>query len=499
MVNDPATAAPSLSSSATPRRARTRASVLDLHHDTPAVVFVNTSISTALDVGASDIHFTPQQRRLFVRIRVDGVMRELTSIPGTQATAVVSRLKIMGGLDIAERRMPQDGRVSVKRGDESIDVRMATLPTTYGEKVTLRMLAQGEAPESLDALGMSPRSHAALERAISQPFGAVVVVGPTGSGKTTTLFTCLQLLNTPDRQLTTIEDPVEYRVDGLDQVEVNPRAGLTFANGLRTILRSDPDVLLVGEIRDEETAQIAFRASMTGHLILTTLARPDGGFGDPAPDGHEDRAKHPRDVDQLHRRPATRAPRVPGLLRADGAGARAAPDAERVLDAQRAGLRSAGRLPRMRWHRLPRPRSALRGDDDDRRDRAARQRADARDRGDGGLAGHGDAARRTACASRRPGSRRSRKSAGSPARPSAYEASTPRLHRASTLAADVRRRAHRPSHDRRLPSPQRAGARLRAGRPRRLRLAAHPLVRLAGGRRGWSRLRCSTASRPSRC
>jgi type II secretory ATPase GspE/PulE/Tfp pilus assembly ATPase PilB-like protein len=177
----------------------------------------------------------------------------------------------MAGLDIAERRMPQDGRLSVRRGEESLDVRMATLPTTYGEKVTLRLLSQGEAPESLSALGMSPGSHAALERAIAQPFGAVVVVGPTGSGKTTTLFTCLQLLNTPDRQLTTIEDPVEYRVDGLDQVEVNVRAGLTFASGLRTILRSDPDVLLVGEMRDEETAQIAFRASMTGHLVLTTL------------------------------------------------------------------------------------------------------------------------------------------------------------------------------------------------------------------------------------
>ena len=247
------------------------ASFLDLHHNTPAVVFVNKAISNALDAGASDIHFTPQPGQLLVRIRVDGVMRELSTTARAQAPAVVSRLKIMGGLDIAERRMPQDGRVSVRRGDESMDVRMATLPTTYGEKVTLRMLSQGEAPDSLDALGMSPRSHSSLERAISQPFGAVVVVGPTGSGKTTTLFTCLQLLNTPDRQLTTIEDPVEYRVEGLDQVEVNPRAGLTFANGLRTILRSDPDVLLVGEIRDEETAQIAFRAAMTGHLILTTL------------------------------------------------------------------------------------------------------------------------------------------------------------------------------------------------------------------------------------
>lgn len=247
------------------------ATILDLEHDTPAVVFINRSISKALDLGASDIHFTPQARRLFVRVRVDGVMRELTSIAGTQGSAVASRLKIMGGLDIAERRVPQDGRVSIRRGDEATDVRIAILPTTHGEKVTLRILSQGEAPSSLDALGMWPRSRAALERALSQPFGAIVVVGPTGSGKTTTLYTCLQVLNTPDRQLTTIEDPVEYRAAGLDQVEVNTRAGLSFANGLRTVLRSDPDVLLVGEVRDEETAQIAFRAAMTGHLVLTTL------------------------------------------------------------------------------------------------------------------------------------------------------------------------------------------------------------------------------------
>ncbi len=247
------------------------ATVLDLNHDTPAVVFINRAISKALDLGASDIHFTPQQRRLFVRVRVDGVMRELTSIAGTHGTAILSRLEIMGGLDIAERRAPQDGRVSIKRGAQAIDVRIAVLPTTHGEKVTLRILSQGEAPDSLDALGMWPRSRAALERAIAKPYGAVVVVGPTGSGKTTTLYTCLQVLNTPDRQLTTIEDPVEYRAAGLDQIEVNPRAGLTFANGLRTVLRSDPDVLLVGEVRDEETAQIAFRAAMTGHLVLTTL------------------------------------------------------------------------------------------------------------------------------------------------------------------------------------------------------------------------------------
>ncbi|HEY7730534.1 MAG TPA: ATPase, T2SS/T4P/T4SS family [Gaiellaceae bacterium] len=247
------------------------ATVLDLDADTPAVVFVNKTISRALDLGASDIHFTPQQRRLHVRTRVDGVLRDMTSIANTHAPAVTSRLKIMGALDIAERRAPQDGRVSIRRGDDMIDVRIAVLPTTHGEKVTLRILNQGEAPESLEALGMWPSSRELLEHAISQPYGSVIVVGPTGSGKTTTLYACLQQLNTPEKSLTTIEDPVEYRARGLDQIEVNPRAGLTFANGLRTILRSDPDILLVGEIRDEETEQIAFRAAMTGHLVLSTL------------------------------------------------------------------------------------------------------------------------------------------------------------------------------------------------------------------------------------
>ena len=248
-----------------------KAAVLDMDAQTPAVVFVNKAIGRALDVGASDIHFSPQKGRLSVRARVDGVVRELTSIAMSHAPAVTSRLKILGGLDIAERRAPQDGRVSVRRGEDTVDVRVAVLPTTYGEKVTLRILSQGEAPSSLDALGMWPRTQAALQAAIDQPYGSVVVVGPTGSGKTTTLYACLQQLNTPDKTLMTIEDPVEYRATGLDQIEVNPRAGLTFASGLRTILRSDPDILLVGEIRDEETAQIAFRAAMTGHLVLTTL------------------------------------------------------------------------------------------------------------------------------------------------------------------------------------------------------------------------------------
>ena len=245
--------------------------VLNLDHETPAVVFVNKTISRALDLGASDIHFTPQARRLNVRVRVDGVVRDLTSIAGSSQAAVTSRLKIMGELDIAERRAPQDGRVTIRRGSDTVDVRMAVLPTTHGEKVTLRILNQRDAPSSLVELGMWPRSVALVEAALRQPYGSIIVVGPTGSGKTTTLYAALSQLNTPDRTLMTIEDPVEYRAAGLDQVEVNPRAGLTFASGLRTILRSDPDVILVGEIRDEETAQIALRASMTGHLVLSTL------------------------------------------------------------------------------------------------------------------------------------------------------------------------------------------------------------------------------------
>ena len=239
--------------------------------DTPAVSQVNKTIQRALSIGASDIHFTPQPRGLVVRGRVDGVVRELAVIPTSQQGAVVSRLKVMGRLDIAERRAPQDGRVAVKAGVHAVDLRMAILPTKFGEKVTLRVLNQAAAPGSLADLALSPDIEETIRKAIHQPFGAVLTCGPTGSGKTTTLYAALQELNTPDRTLMTIEDPVEYVTPGIDQIEVNVRAGLTFARGLRTILRSDPDTILVGEIRDEETAQIAVRAAMTGHLVLSTL------------------------------------------------------------------------------------------------------------------------------------------------------------------------------------------------------------------------------------
>jgi type II secretory ATPase GspE/PulE/Tfp pilus assembly ATPase PilB-like protein len=184
---------------------------------------------------------------------------------------VISRLKIMGNLDIAERRAPQDGRVSVRFGGHPLDLRIAVIPTTQGEQVVLRILHRAVSKPDLGDLGMTAAAREPFERAIHQPYGAVVVCGPTGSGKTTTLYTALHMLNDPGRVLMTIEDPVEYQIKGINQIEISPKSGLTFASGLRTILRSDPDVLLVGEIRDEETARIAMQAGMTGHLVLTTV------------------------------------------------------------------------------------------------------------------------------------------------------------------------------------------------------------------------------------
>jgi type IV pilus assembly protein PilB len=239
--------------------------------DSPAVAQVNKTIQRALSLGASDIHFTPQPRGLVVRARVDGVVRELTTIPASQQNAVTSRMKVMGRLDIAERRAPQDGRVAIKAGDQAVDLRMAVLPTKFGEKVTLRVLNQSAAPASLSELNLAQDTEDLIRKATQQPYGTILTCGPTGSGKTTTLYAALQELNTPERTIMTIEDPVEYLTPGIDQIEVNVRAGLTFARGLRTILRSDPDTILVGEIRDEETAQIAIRAAMTGHLVLSTI------------------------------------------------------------------------------------------------------------------------------------------------------------------------------------------------------------------------------------
>jgi type IV pilus assembly protein PilB len=238
---------------------------------TVAVRLVNELIALAVDSGASDLHFEPQTNGMVVRARIDGLTRRIGSVPKSDQASVVSRLKIIGELDIAERRLPQDGRASVRVGPRKLDLRMAVLPTPAGEKVILRIHHRADARLELEQLGMSPDARATFTRAVSQPFGAVIVCGPTGSGETTTLYTALDLLNDEGRVLTTIEDPVEHQMPGVSQIEVNPRSGLSFARGLRTILRADPDVLLVGEVRDEETAKIAMQASLTGHLVLTTL------------------------------------------------------------------------------------------------------------------------------------------------------------------------------------------------------------------------------------
>jgi type IV pilus assembly protein PilB len=238
----------------------------------PAIGLVNEVIGHALDHGASDIHFEPGAGHLVVRARVDGVTRELTTIPSSMQAAVIARLKVMGGLDIAQRRAPQDGRVSIRAAGQPMDLRMAVLPTTHGERVALRILHRADgSPLGLSALGMDTKTEATFLNAIAQPYGAIITCGPTGSGKTTTLYAGLDLLNKASRVLVTIEDPVEYQMPGVGQVEIDPLAGLTFASGLRSMLRSDSDVMLVGEIRDEETARIAMQAATTGHLVLTTL------------------------------------------------------------------------------------------------------------------------------------------------------------------------------------------------------------------------------------
>jgi type IV pilus assembly protein PilB len=245
--------------------------IRDLASSTPTINLVNSLLTTALEEGASDIHFEPRRDDLLVRIRVDGVMRELGTVPKHMQPAVTSRLKIMGRLDIADRRAPQDGRVTAAFGGGQIDMRIAVLATTHGEQVVLRIVGAAHARPTIAKLGLEASAQEAFVTAIEQPYGTVIVCGPTGSGKTTTLYAAVDHLNSAERVVMTIEDPVEVRIDGVSQIEVDPKGGLTFASGLRTILRSDPDVLLVGEIRDEETASIAIQAAQTGHLVLTSL------------------------------------------------------------------------------------------------------------------------------------------------------------------------------------------------------------------------------------
>ena len=243
--------------------------------DAPIIKLVNSIIAQAVEEGASDVHFEPDGTAMRVRFRIDGVLQETTSIPRRMIAGVISRVKIMGGLDIAEKRVPQDGRVTLTVEGRPVDIRVVTMPGVHGEGSVMRLLDKSAALIDLDALGMEEMNRERFEQAFRESHGAVLVTGPTGSGKSTTLYAALNAINSPDRNVITIEDPVEYQMTGINQIQVNPRAGLSFATGLRSMLRADPDVIMVGEVRDAETARIAIESALTGHLVLTTLHTND--------------------------------------------------------------------------------------------------------------------------------------------------------------------------------------------------------------------------------
>ncbi|MFL6239546.1 MAG: ATPase, T2SS/T4P/T4SS family [Actinomycetes bacterium] len=241
----------------------------------PTVKLVNNLLADAVRLRASDVHIEPQQHNIRLRYRIDGLLRDVMTLPRTAGASLVSRVKIISGLDIAERRVPQDGRARLNVGTYAVDVRVSTLPSVHGEKVVVRLLSAAESISALAKIGLEPRQLDDLLAALLAPQGLILITGPTGSGKTNTLYSAINQIRTPDRNIVTLEDPVEMQVQGLTQVHVNERTGLTFARGLRAILRQDPDVVLVGEVRDTETAELAMQASMTGHLVLTTLHTND--------------------------------------------------------------------------------------------------------------------------------------------------------------------------------------------------------------------------------
>lgn len=243
--------------------------------DAPIVKLVNAIMTQAVADRASDVHIEPTEKDVRVRYRVDGVLHEVMHSPKNIQNGLISRLKVMADLNIAEKRVPQDGRIGMRVGAKALDLRLATLPTVYGEKIVIRILDKSQALLQLSDLGFHEEAFKRYEESFRKPYGAILVTGPTGSGKSTTLYATLNILNLPDRNIITVEDPVEYRLHGVNQIQVNPKAGLTFASALRSILRADPDIVLIGEIRDRETAMIAIEAALTGHLVLSTLHTND--------------------------------------------------------------------------------------------------------------------------------------------------------------------------------------------------------------------------------
>lgn len=251
------------------------ADLLDTQDDAPIIRLINGLVAEAVRVGASDVHIEPFESALVVRLRIDGVLREVLSLSPRLSPLIVSRIKVMARLDIAEKRVPQDGRIALALGGRTLDVRVSTLPARAGERVVVRILDQERAGLDLAQLGMAGPILAGFKAALSEPNGIILVTGPTGSGKTTTLYAGLSVLNDATRNILTIEDPVEYAIPGIGQTQVNPKVGMSFAAGLRAMLRQDPDVVMVGEIRDVETAQIAVQAALTGHLVLSTVHTND--------------------------------------------------------------------------------------------------------------------------------------------------------------------------------------------------------------------------------
>ena len=247
----------------------------ELASEAPVIRMVNLLIARALEAGASDIHVEPFPARLSVRYRIDGLLRDVEAPPGRSTAAIVSRIKVMANLNIAERRLPQDGRIKMRIAGREVDMRVSSMPTMHGESVVMRLLDKETVPLDFHALGFHGRTLEALRRFLAKPHGIVLVTGPTGSGKTTTLYASLQTLNRPETKILTVEDPVEYQLEGINQIHVRPQIGLTFANALRSILRQDPDVIMVGEIRDLETARIAVQAALTGHKVFSTLHTND--------------------------------------------------------------------------------------------------------------------------------------------------------------------------------------------------------------------------------
>jgi general secretion pathway protein E len=340
--------------------------LMDLANEAPIIKLINLLITGAVKERASDIHVEPFERELRVRYRIDGVLYEKFSVPKSQQAAVVSRIKIMANMNIAEHRLPQDGRIKIRLSGKEIDIRVSIIPVAFGERVVMRILEKGTFLFGLEELGMVKHDYQLVDKLIQSSHGILLVTGPTGSGKSTTLYAALQRVNSPDKNIITVEDPIEYQMPSIGQIQVRPKIGLTFAAGLRSILRQDPDVILVGEIRDMETAEMAIQASLTGHLVFSTLHTNDSAGAITRSGEHGHRAV-PREL--VHHRHHGAAPRaadlspVPRTLRArprEHGGAWPAAGGNRgEAGVPRAGLR---RLP---GPRLLRPDGHLRAPRDD--------------------------------------------------------------------------------------------------------------------------------------